>query len=52
MPLGFPPLRIGLVASARHRKIPDGALLRLLAPLERTIREEPSCTFSDRPLTR
>jgi methylglyoxal synthase len=40
MPLGFPPLRIGLAASARHRSIPDGALLRLLAPLERTIREE------------
>ena len=40
MPLGFPPLRIGLAASARHRSIPDGALFRLLAPLERTIREE------------
>jgi hypothetical protein len=40
MPLGFPPLRIGLAASARHRAIPDGALFRLLAPLERTIREE------------
>src|SRR5271167_869179 len=40
MPLGFPPLRIGLASSARHRSIPDGALFRLLAPLERTIREE------------
>jgi methylglyoxal synthase len=40
MPLGFPPLRIGLAASARHRSIPDGALFRLFAPLERTIREE------------
>jgi methylglyoxal synthase len=40
MPLGFPPLRIGLAASARHRSAPDGALFRLLAPLERTIREE------------
>src|SRR5271170_4077227 len=40
MPLGFRPLRVGLAASARHRSIPDGALFRLLAPLERTIREE------------
>jgi methylglyoxal synthase len=40
MPLGFPPLRIGLAASAQHRSIPEGAMFRLLAPLERTIREE------------
>ncbi len=40
MPLGFPPLRIGIAASARHRRAPDGALFRLLAPLEHTIREE------------
>jgi methylglyoxal synthase len=40
MPLGFPPLRIGLAASARHRAAPEGAMFRLLAPLERTIREE------------
>jgi methylglyoxal synthase len=40
MPLGLPPLRIGLAASALHRSAPDGALLRLLGPLERSIREE------------
>jgi methylglyoxal synthase len=40
MPLGFAPLRIGLAASARHRSVPEGALFRLLVPLERTIREE------------
>ena len=40
MPFGFAPLRIGLAASARHRAAPDGALFRLLLPLERTIREE------------
>jgi methylglyoxal synthase len=40
MPLGFPPLRIGLAASALHRSAPNGALLRLLGPLERSIREE------------
>jgi methylglyoxal synthase len=40
MALGFAPLRIGLAASARHRASPNGALFRLLEPLERTIREE------------
>ena len=40
MPLGFPPLRIGLAASALHRSTPNGALFRLLGPLERSIREE------------
>lgn len=40
MPLGFAPLRIGLAASARHRAVPNGALFRLLSPLERAIREE------------
>ena len=40
MPLGLPPLRIGLAASALHRAAPNGALFRLLGPLERSIREE------------
>ena len=40
MPPGFAPLRIGLAASAVHRAAPDGALFRLLGPLERSIREE------------
>ena len=40
MPLGLPPLRIGLAASALHRSAPNGALFRLLGPLERSIREE------------
>jgi len=40
MPLGLPPLRIGLAASALHRTAPNGALFRLLGPLERSIREE------------
>lgn len=40
MPLAFAPPRIGIAASARHRAAPDGALFRLLGPLERTIREE------------
>jgi methylglyoxal synthase len=34
------PLRVGLAASARHRVPPAGALFRLLAALERTIRDE------------
>ncbi len=40
MPLGLPPLRIGLAASALHRAAPNGALFRLLGPLEQSIREE------------
>ena len=40
MPLGSPSLRIGLAASALHRTAPNGALFRLLLPLERVIREE------------
>lgn len=40
MPLGLPPLRIGLAASALHRAAPNGALFRLFGPLERSIREE------------
>lgn len=40
MAIGFAPLRIGLAASAYHRGVPNGALFRLLAPLEHTIREE------------
>jgi methylglyoxal synthase len=39
MPLRFAPLRIGLAASAMHRAA-DGALFRLLGPLERSIRDE------------
>jgi methylglyoxal synthase len=40
MPLGFPPLRIGLAASALHRSAPNGALFRLLGPFEHALREE------------
>jgi methylglyoxal synthase len=40
MPLGSPSPRIGLAASAFHRSSPNGALFRLLLPLERVIREE------------
>jgi hypothetical protein len=40
MPLGLPPLRIGLAASVLHRAAPNGALFRLLGPLEQSIREE------------
>jgi methylglyoxal synthase len=40
MPFGLPPLRIGLAASALHRGALNGALFRLLGPLERSIREE------------
>jgi methylglyoxal synthase len=40
MPLGSPSPRIGLAASALHRTAPNGALFRLLLPLERVIREE------------
>src|SRR5439155_2004980 len=40
MPFGFPSPRIGLAASTFHRSAPDGALFRLLLPLERVIREE------------
>ena len=40
MPLGLPSPRIGLAASELHRTAPDGALFRLLLPLERIVREE------------
>ena len=33
-------LRIGLAASGLHRTAPDGALFRLLLPLERAVRDE------------
>jgi hypothetical protein len=35
MPLGLPPLRIGLAASALHRAAPNSALFRLVT--ERTM---------------